>query len=148
MKQSILDPPDPLGSEAAFLKKTMLLFRAFGWRCSHAWQRPAKGRFVTPTNPGFPDLVCLRPPVLVVLELKSLSGVATPEQRIWINGFQSVPGVEAFVVNPADWPQIVNLARDGQLPEDEDRICAVCDLRQPWCICPKIEEPTIESEQT
>lgn len=112
MKQTILDPPDPMGNESAFQSKLMKLLRAFGWRCTHQPPRPGRSRMITFGDPGFPDIVALRPPDLIFLECKSIKGAASPDQRTWLVGLEQC-GVPAWVVNPADWPMLVRLARDG-----------------------------------
>lgn len=108
----IEDPPDPLGNEAAFQSKLLKLLRAHGWRCTHNPPRPGRSRHITFGDPGFPDVVALRPPDLVFLECKSVGGKTSEEQRVWLVGLEAA-GVDAWVVNPADWPVLVRLARDG-----------------------------------
>ena len=41
------------------------------------------GAFILQGDPGFPDLICCRPPRLVCIELKSERGVVMPSQAIW-----------------------------------------------------------------
>lgn len=117
-KRSVFDPPSENANETEIRRDIEALFRECGWLVSHIWNRPAKGKFVTPAAKGFPDLVCLRPPSMVVLEVKSLSGKASPEQKMWINAFDQVPGCEAYVVHPGHWPQLVDLAREGCIVDD------------------------------
>lgn len=130
MVKSILDPPDPLKDETAFRKKLKALFDAFGWRTSHTYRaRSPKGAWLTPADVGFPDLVCLRPPSLVFLECKSVGArKQDADQLIWIGGLQGCPGVGAWTVNPADWPELVKLARDGlePLPTLGERAGQIC----------------------
>jgi hypothetical protein len=45
----------------------------------------------------------------VFLELKRVGEKPTPEQRRFIAMAQSVPGVRAFIVDPTDWPEILEL---------------------------------------
>lgn len=53
------------------------------------------------SEPGFPDLVLLRPPELLMVELKTDRGRVTPEQRKVLDMLEAC-GVEAHVWRPAD----------------------------------------------
>lgn len=94
--------------------------RERGWtRQFHVLRSQVKdGRWTTNTStPGVPDLWLLRPPQLVVLELKRWGGKPTPDQAKWIAGLQKVPGVEAFVVSPADAQDVLDLLAPLPRPE-------------------------------
>jgi hypothetical protein len=54
---------------------------------------------------GFPDLVLLRPPQIVVAELKVGKNRVTPEQNLWLNLFEEA-GVPAYVWRETDWNEI------------------------------------------
>lgn len=54
---------------------------------------------------GFPDLVLVRPPELLVAELKSERGKLTGPQRAWLQALD-VCGIEVHVWRPADWHEI------------------------------------------
>lgn len=79
--------------------------RLLGWRISHfrpartehGWRTPVQGHV------GFPDLVLLRPPRLLFVELKATRGTPNHDQAVWLNSLDTVPGVETFVWRPADW---------------------------------------------
>lgn len=60
---------------------------------------------------GFPDLVLLRPPRLVFVELKSEHGRLTDAQENWLDYLRGVPGVEAFCWRPHDWDAIEECLR-------------------------------------
>jgi hypothetical protein len=47
------------------------------------------------SQPGFPDVLALKGPRLVVAELKSEHGKLTPEQARWLAAFRAVERVEA-----------------------------------------------------
>lgn len=69
----------------------------------HVRRSRVKGQWVTNTSePGVPDLWLLKPGRLVVLEVKSESGVASEAQNGFISWLQTVQGVDAFVVRPSD----------------------------------------------
>lgn len=95
--------------EAAFQKRVVDLAHRAGWRTNHTYRaRTGKGGWrTTTTGTGFPDLTIIKPGRLVMLELKMPGNDATPEQREWLDLFDSVPGCVARVVWPADWEWIV-----------------------------------------
>ena len=69
----------------------------------------AAGRFVTPVQgdaKGFPDLVLLRGPRGLAIELKVGKNKATPEQIKWLRAFEQV-GFDAWVLTERDWPDEV-----------------------------------------
>jgi hypothetical protein len=61
---------------------------------------------------GFPDLVALRGPRMVVAELKALDRrtgkpkKVTPAQERWLRAFRAMRGPEVFVWTPLDWEEI------------------------------------------
>ncbi len=58
------------------------------------------------STPGFPDLVLIRPPRLIVAELKTETGRVTDEQKLWLENFKAVPMVETYVWRPSDWKKV------------------------------------------
>lgn len=54
---------------------------------------------------GFPDLVLLRPPKIVVAELKVGKNRVTAEQNLWLNLFEEC-GIPAYVWTEKDWLEI------------------------------------------
>lgn len=60
---------------------------------------------------GFPDLVLVRGPRLVVAELKSETGVLSPAQKEWISALSRT--AETYVWRPSDWPEIEETLRRG-----------------------------------
>jgi hypothetical protein len=112
-------------TEADFLKAAKALFRGRGWRVHHSAARPARqGRYVTTGDPGFPDLLCMRPPMIIFLELKHVGASKARKdaeaQRLWINGLQAC-GVHAYVVDEGAWPMLVDIARDGAAFFEEEQ---------------------------
>lgn len=67
------------------------LLTRFGWHWVHfrpgRVMRRGKEVYETPYtgNKGFLDYICLRPPRVVVIELKSETGKMTPEQQEWFD---------------------------------------------------------------
>jgi len=96
-------------TEARLLREVRRAARRNGWADYHAaisMGAPA----------GFPDLVLVRPPVIIVAELKSARGRLTASQRAWLERFQqcSIPGrVETYIWRPGDWPDILRILSGG-----------------------------------
>lgn len=55
------------------------------------------------SQPGFPDLVCVKDGRLIVAELKSGTGKVTTAQQQWLDAFAAVPCCEVHVWRPDDW---------------------------------------------
>ena len=51
---------------------------------------------------GFPDLVLLRPPRVVLVECKAERGVVSSAQEEWLAAWAAC-GAETLVARPADW---------------------------------------------
>lgn len=95
-------------TESAFLTQVLALARLRNWRCLHLRPaRTAKGwrTAVQGDGVGFPDLLLVRPPRLLVAELKSATGRLTGEQAAWLFAFQQA-GIKTYVWRPGDWPEI------------------------------------------
>jgi hypothetical protein len=93
-----------------------------GWVLQfHVRRAQVKGRWLTNTSsPGVPDLWLLRPSTgqLLVLEVKAHDGRPSPEQLQWVASLQLVPGVEAYIVAPADAEHVLaKLARPTPNPD-------------------------------
>lgn len=90
-------------NEAEFQRQVTKIAESFGWLVCHVGRARVGKRWVTPTSvAGFPDLVLVRPPQCVFLELKRKGGRSTDEQRRWIGALQACAGVEAYIVDPTD----------------------------------------------
>lgn len=95
-------------TEAQFQDMVIDLARLCGWRVAHfrpgrtakGWRTPVSG-----DGGGFPDLVLLRGPDQLVVELKSQTGRLSVEQNAWLNAFR-LAGVDARIWRPADWAEI------------------------------------------
>ena len=109
----------PAMLERDFQAQVVELAKLFGWRIAHFRPAPSAKGWRTPMigHPGWPDLVLLRPPRLILAELKSTSKVR-PEQQEWLDQLGQVPGVESHVWRPADLDLIVDLLRPNRTREE------------------------------
>lgn len=106
-----IDPDLAKITERDYQKRIESTAKRLGYLCNHVNKATvAGGRFITPTShAGFPDLWLVGHGRLIVLEVKRES--ARPSevkeaQKEWIHRLQQVPGVEAYVVRPSDWPHV------------------------------------------
>ncbi len=100
-------------TEAVLQTRVIDLARTFGWLVNHA--RPARkldGSWSTPIqgDKGFPDLVLVRPPFTMFVELKSEKGKLTPEQTVWLEALEKC-GHDARVWRPSDMREIEETLR-------------------------------------
>ena len=55
---------------------------------------------------GFPDLVIIRPPEILFVELKAERGRVSPEQKAWLDQLEAC-GLETHVWRPSDIPEAI-----------------------------------------
>lgn len=62
---------------------------------------------------GFPDCVLVRPPRMIVAELKSMKGKVTAGQQLWLDAFKALalPGVQVHVWRPDQLDDILEVLR-------------------------------------
>jgi hypothetical protein len=89
----------PRISEKEFQAQVLDFARLSGWLCYHTHDSRRSA-------PGFPDLVLVRPPVVVFAELKAEAGRVRVEQEVWLKALASSESVEAVLWRPRDWPEI------------------------------------------
>jgi len=89
-------------SERTFREQVRHWAEARGWTVYFTWSSrnsPA----------GFPDLVLLRPPRLLIAELKTQTGKTTRAQDRWLGLLGLVPCVEVHLWRPWDEQQIMDI---------------------------------------
>lgn len=101
-------------SEQAFMNALIEAAQLWSWRVAHF--RPAKTErgWRTPVQAdgaGFPDLVLLKPPRVIFVELKSEKGKATQAQMTWLDELAAVSTVESHLWRPSDWWAIAEVLR-------------------------------------
>lgn len=106
----------PRESEAQFQSAVVDLARRCGFRVAHFHdsRRQVHGRLVGDRDAaGWPDLVLCRPPVLLIVELKTDRGAVNTRQLDWLQALHEC-GARTAVWRPADWPDIqATLAREA-----------------------------------
>lgn len=108
-----------LESEDGFKDWVIGQARVDGWRIAHFRPAQTAHGYRTPVQAdgkGFPDLVLVRPPLVIFAELKSESGRLEPDQKLWRDALQGCSGVEWFV-----WK-----------PHDRDEICGILHRNAGW----------------
>ncbi|HSS10542.1 MAG TPA: VRR-NUC domain-containing protein [Acidimicrobiales bacterium] len=60
---------------------------------------------------GWPDLSLVRPPRLILAELKSERGKVSAAQVHWLSLLQECPGVEVYLWRPADLDTVADILR-------------------------------------
>jgi hypothetical protein len=93
-------------SEGELLRLVVEAAKRYGWLVHH--DRPAqnrRGQWQTPVmgDVGFPDLILVRPPHCLVVELKRERGRTTDYQDAWLEAFTKVQSVETRIWRPSDW---------------------------------------------
>ena len=100
-----LAPRVPPQTEAHFQSQVVRLARQLGWRVF--FTSNSKG-----SPPGWPDLVLVRPPHMLMWELKSERGLVTATQAETLDLLMACTELGVGVVRPADWDLIVSELRD------------------------------------
>jgi Holliday junction resolvase len=90
-------------SERSFQNAVVRYARLMGWAVvfTHDSRHSPK---------GWPDLVCIRRPRIVFLELKAQRGRVTPEQAACLAELRAC-GMEALVARPSQWQRLEELFR-------------------------------------
>ena len=91
-------------TERTFQKDITELAQRLGWRCYHH----ADSRRSTP---GWPDLVLLRPPRALFVELKTNEGKMRPAQRETLELLARCDDMETYVWRPRHWAAIEEMLR-------------------------------------
>lgn len=82
-------------SERQLMTAVLELAGLFGWRSYHTHDSRR-------STPGFPDLVMVRGPRLLLVELKTEKGRLAPAQLQWLDDLTAT-SAEVFTWRPAQW---------------------------------------------
>jgi hypothetical protein len=92
-------PRGPFRTEKQFQEALRQLAVAHSWLYFHVWDSRK-------SPPGFPDIACVKGPLLVLAELKLPGKQPTPPQQMWLDALAQVERVLVRVWRPEDWPAI------------------------------------------
>jgi hypothetical protein len=95
-----LQQMQPRVSEKAVMAAIRRVARREGWRTYHTHNSKR-------SEPGFPDLVLVKPPVVLFTEVKRAGEQPTLEQQRWLEALQRCTQVETYVWYPDDMGTIV-----------------------------------------
>lgn len=113
----VLPAMTPAMSEKDWQSRVVDLARLLGYLVAHF--RPAQTahgwRTAMTGDQGFPDLVLVRPPRVIFVELK-VSARVQPKQATWLDQLGASPGVEVYLWRPADWDTVLDVLRSRQRP--------------------------------
>ena len=90
---------DAVMTEKEWQAQVVKLAKDEGWLVYHT----ADSRC---SYPGFPDLVMVRGPICLFLELKSMEGTVMAQQQEWIDALQKVRIVSADIARPHNWDDV------------------------------------------
>jgi hypothetical protein len=91
-------------NEKEHQEQVLELALRYGWAHFHPFD-------MRRSDAGWPDLVLIRPPELLVVELKTDKGRMRPRQQIWLDELAAC-GVETAVWRPRDFEELhARLAR-------------------------------------
>jgi len=106
---------DRAWSEKDFQAQIVKQAQIAGWRVFHVGDsrkmvKRGNAKFMVgdALAKGFPDLLLVKPPCILVIEVKRELGKTTPEQDEWLADFDAC-GIVTGVARPSDWEAIVAL---------------------------------------
>ncbi len=100
-------------SESDFSTWVEDMFLTYGWALSHTYEQEHYARRSTK---GFYDYVAINIPRLILVEIKSETGVISPVQRYWLNLGAQIEVVEVYLWRPGDREEIEQIILLGHMP--------------------------------
>ncbi len=94
----------PPMTERDFQRQVLDLAGILGWTVYH----PALSKW---SERGWPDLTMVRPPRLILAELKRETGRSSTHQDRWLAMLGQCPGVEVYLWRPSDLDEIAAVLR-------------------------------------
>ena len=100
LPRSAYDQVSGTVSEKAFMDTILQAAEIYGWFAYHTYDSRR-------STAGFPDLVLIKPPKVIFLEVKREKGRLTVAQAGVLAMLEDCSEVQAAVVRPSDWAQVV-----------------------------------------
>lgn len=91
-------------NEKQFTQQVTDLAKQLGWATYHPY-------LSVRSTPGWPDIALVRPPRLILAELKTDKGKVSPHQEHWLDLLKACDGVEVYLWRPAHFDEIVRVLR-------------------------------------
>jgi hypothetical protein len=90
---------DRLMTEKQWMQQVVEAARANNWMVYHTFDSRR-------SEPGFPDLLCIRDTEMLAIELKRERGTVTLDQERWLRAFSGVAGLTVMVARPSQWGEV------------------------------------------
>jgi len=94
------NPVSGIVTEASWQQTVKEAAEMFGWWVYHTHDSRH-------SQPGFPDLVLIKPPRVMFIELKRETGQLTIEQRYVMDMLGECSEIETHIARPSNWSQVV-----------------------------------------
>lgn len=88
--------------ERTFQEAVIEAASLYGWRVYHTYDSRR-------STAGFPDLVLVKPPLLVVVELKTERGQATRAQLEWLHDLEECDTIVVDLWRPSDFDDAIEI---------------------------------------
>jgi hypothetical protein len=86
----------------------------FGWR----WTHPRRSdKALTMGDPGLPDIIAVKPPDLLFVEVKSHAGRLSEAQSAWMADIRNCPAVGYFLLRPDTLDTFIRLLQHPDFSE-------------------------------
>ena len=109
--------------ERDFTGQIIELAHIYHWRVAHfraaitqhGWRTPVQA-----DGAGFPDLVLVRPPKCLFVELKSDTGQISRGQEEWLRELGACLGISVCIWRPSQWEEIVEILARNEIRKIEN----------------------------
>jgi hypothetical protein len=122
--------PNPV-PEREFQKTLVSVLEVFGYEVNHTFPlRTQHGWRTGTTAVGWPDLLAIRVPRMLAIEVKGAHTPLEEAQRAWLSMLSEIPCVRAWVIRPTD-PDWADVQAWIRYPKDAPRTYGFEPLDEP-----------------